>query len=220
MSEKKFNFIYKTTCLITSKYYIGMHSTNNLNDGYLGSGKILLNSIKFYGKENHKIEILEYFDSRLELKSREKEIVNESLLNDILSMNLVLGGEGGYISEIGTKNGRSKCDEILKGKYGDNFKSVIVKNYHNSLNPEQKENHINKIKESHIGLNKKNFLGKKHKQETKDKISKLNSISQKGNKNSQYGTCWATKDGLNKKIKLDEIVEFEKDGWKRGRVIN
>jgi hypothetical protein len=209
MGEKKFNFIYMTTCLITSKYYIGMHSTNNLNDGYFGSGK-----------ENHKIEILEHFDNRLELKNREKEIVNESLLNDVLCMNLVLGGEGGFIREEGAKKGRGKCDEILKVKYGENFKSIISKNYHNNLNPEQKEIHINKIKVSHIGLDKKNFLGKKHNQETKDKISKSNSINQQGNKNSQYGTCWITKDGLNKKIKIDEIVEFEKEGWRKGRVLD
>jgi hypothetical protein len=33
--EKKYNYIYKTTNILTNEYYIGMHSTNNLNDGYL-----------------------------------------------------------------------------------------------------------------------------------------------------------------------------------------
>jgi hypothetical protein len=62
--ENRFNFIYKTTNLITDKFYIGMHSTNNLNDGYLGSGKILRYSVKKYGAENHKIERLEFFENR------------------------------------------------------------------------------------------------------------------------------------------------------------
>lgn len=219
VSEKKFNFIYKTTCLVTSKYYIGMHSTNNLDDGYLGSGKILLYSIKLYGKENHKIEILENVNSRYELKNREIEIVNDGLLSDSLCMNLALGGGGGFISLEGAKKGRNKCDEVLKEKYGENFRSILAKNYHSNLSPEEKEIHITKIKNSHIGLDKRNFLGKTHKKETKDKISKSNSIKQKGVKNSQYGTCWITKEGINKKIKLDEIIEFEKDGWKRGRVL-
>ena len=32
----KFYFLYKTTCIPSNRYYIGMHCTNNLNDGYLG----------------------------------------------------------------------------------------------------------------------------------------------------------------------------------------
>lgn len=41
---KKYHYIYKTTFVVTDKYYIGMHSLAELNDGYLGSGKILKRS--------------------------------------------------------------------------------------------------------------------------------------------------------------------------------
>ena len=44
-----YNFIYKTTH-INGKYYIGRHSTDDINDGYLGKNKmndmILLNKKK------------------------------------------------------------------------------------------------------------------------------------------------------------------------------
>ena len=55
MARKKphIHYIYKTTCNVTKRYYIGMHSTTNLEDGYLGSGKRLRYSIRKYGKENH-----------------------------------------------------------------------------------------------------------------------------------------------------------------------
>jgi hypothetical protein len=41
---------------------------------------------------------------------------------------------------------------------------------------------------------------------------------QQGEKNSQYGTCWITKDGENKKIKKCELDFFENKGWKKGRI--
>jgi hypothetical protein len=38
-----------------------------------------------------------------------------------------------------------------------------------------------------------------------------------GIKNSQYGTCWITKNNENKKIKKTEINPYLNDGWVRGR---
>jgi hypothetical protein len=81
--DKRYHYIYKTTCKITGKFYIGMHSTDKLNDGYLGSGKILWYSRKKYGDENHPIEILEFCSTRAELKIREKQIVNEDLDDEL-----------------------------------------------------------------------------------------------------------------------------------------
>lgn len=61
-----------------------MHSTHNLNDDYIGSGKKLWYSINKYGRNNHVFEILEYLPDRNSLKNREKEIVNYDLLKDIV----------------------------------------------------------------------------------------------------------------------------------------
>ena len=49
--NKNYHFIYKTTNKINNHFYIGMHSTNNIDDGYLGSGKRLYKEIKKHGKE-------------------------------------------------------------------------------------------------------------------------------------------------------------------------
>ena len=54
--SKKFNFVYKTTDLSNGKEYIGSHSTNNINDHYLGSGRFLLKMIKKHGKEKFQRE--------------------------------------------------------------------------------------------------------------------------------------------------------------------
>jgi hypothetical protein len=67
--------IYKTFTL-SGKYYIGRHSTNNLNDGYVGSGK-WVRSIK--DKSSLTREILAVAESESELKVLEEQFINESI---------------------------------------------------------------------------------------------------------------------------------------------
>ena len=52
------SIIYKTTCLVNYKIYIGQSIRNK--NYYLGSGKLLLKAIKKYGKNNFTKEILIY----------------------------------------------------------------------------------------------------------------------------------------------------------------
>ena len=94
--RRKHHIIYKTTCLVTGRYYIGMHSTDDLADGYIGSGKRLWQSIRKHGAAQHHCEVLEQLPSREALALREAELVNEQLLEDKLCMNLTLGGHGSW----------------------------------------------------------------------------------------------------------------------------
>lgn len=72
--------------------YIGRHSTDNLNDGYLGSGTILKRAIKKYGKHNFEIIILDYYDSFEELVKEEEYIVTLEYCNNDDNYNIVPGG--------------------------------------------------------------------------------------------------------------------------------
>lgn len=74
---KKYNFVYITTNLINGKQYIGEHSTDNINDNYLGSGNILKSSIKKYGKTNFNRQILEYFDNKDDAFNLQEKYINE-----------------------------------------------------------------------------------------------------------------------------------------------
>lgn len=136
-SRRKYHYIYKTTCLVNGKYYIGMHSTENLDDGYLGSGTLLQRSIRKYGIQNFKLEILEHYFTRQDLAAREKELVNEECLKDEMCMNLAIGGDGSFHhlnsnSEIQRKkNAKAQITlaKLYKDKNSDwskNRKSKIV----------------------------------------------------------------------------------------------
>lgn len=208
-----YNFIYKTTNLKNDKFYIGMHSTSNLGDGYIGSGKELRNSVRYWGKENHSFVILEYFPNRKSLINREKEIVDEALLENPKCMNIALGGEGGsgFINEDHMKKccnaGNEKFKELLK-------------------DPEYKKEFSKKTKGSETWkrLHKEGrvkydtFTNKKHSEESKKKIGETNSFLQSGEKNSQYGKVWIFNydKKISRSINKEELDKYIGEGWRLG----
>jgi len=111
---KTFYILYKTTNLLNNKTYIGIHRTDNLKDGYLGSGLALKNAIKKYGKENFKREILEFLDSYEELLERESILVNNDWIIDDNNYNLKTGGQSAGIL---SKESKEKISQTLKNKY-------------------------------------------------------------------------------------------------------
>ena len=96
--------MYKITNTINSRYYIGIHSTNNMNDGYFGSGKLLNRAIKKYGKQNFLKEILCFVDNKNELRELEELIVTTDWIveNRNVVYNVQKGGLGG--AAVGNKN--------------------------------------------------------------------------------------------------------------------
>ena len=207
--ENRYHFIYKTTNVLTNRYYYGMHSTNNINDDYLGSGRRLKYSINKYGKENHQREIIEYCPDRSSLKQREIEIVNINEIAKHECMNLIEGGTGGFTVEQQKKNAR-KSNKIQH------------KLHKNKDWVEKKGNRISiKLKKAYVeGRREKKFHydwnGRKHREESKEKIGKANSVNHLGEQNSQFGTCWITNGMENKKIKKNDLIP---DDWRLGRIM-
>lgn len=220
-SRRKYHYIYKTTCLITNKYYIGMHSTDNLDDGYVGSGKHLWYSINKHGLENHQTEILEFLPTRKKLKQREAELINEELLNDSMCMNLALGGQGGNGSKFLTKEqlsrGGKRAMETIKRlrqtdpEYATKNSKAIREAYYKAIKEGRR-----------IPKQWGNWNGKSHSEETKRKIGEASSKHQSGSNNSQFGTCWIFNDETKQsiKIKKDELQSYLDQGWSKGRKMN
>jgi dissimilatory sulfite reductase (desulfoviridin) alpha/beta subunit len=86
--------VYQTTNQINDKIYIGVHKTENPNDSYLGSNRILKDAIKKYGKENFTKEVLFVFDNEESMWAKEKELVNEDFVSRKDTYNIGQGGEG------------------------------------------------------------------------------------------------------------------------------
>lgn len=92
-----FYFIYETINKINGTKYIGKHATDNLDDGYLGSGLILLKAIKKYGRENFERNILLMCEDNQSLSEAEKEFITQDVINSKEYYNIALGGYGGKI---------------------------------------------------------------------------------------------------------------------------
>lgn len=86
------HILYKTTNLVNNKIYIGIHSTNNLDDGYFGSGKLIIRAINKYGKENFIREILQEFDTREAALAEEAKIVDGEFIRRHDNYNCNTGG--------------------------------------------------------------------------------------------------------------------------------
>lgn len=224
--QKKYHYIYKTTCQVTGKFYVGMHSTDNLEDGYIGSGKILCYSISKHGKENHVKEILEFCSSRDELKQREKEIVNEELLQNPLNINLKYGGEGGWDHIKNSSSYKAQQEKAgLNGGFKNRYKwseeteirvrSIISKSSKitmNRLHAERGQEMANYLASARlIACSKASIEKRKNTFKARDHM--------KGEKNSQFGTCWIN-DGIKAiKIKKELLDEYLIKGYFKGRKI-
>lgn len=91
-----FYILYQVTNTVNGKIYVGVHKTKKLDDGYMGSGKVIQRAIAKYGIENFTRIILEQFENSTAMFAREKEVVTEEFLAREDTYNLRRGGFGGW----------------------------------------------------------------------------------------------------------------------------
>lgn len=128
----KYYTIYKTTNLINNKIYIGLHATDDINDGYLGSGVFLKKAIKKYGYQNFKKEILYVFDNKKDMVTKEKEIVNEEFILRKDTYNMSKGGYG--LSTLSSEKRKIAIEKMKITKQSQDLKLIADKRLKTMLN--------------------------------------------------------------------------------------
>jgi hypothetical protein len=111
-------YLYKITNILDRKIYIGVHKTKDLNDNYMGSGKLIKRAIKKHGIENFSKEIIEYFNDEESMLFKEQQIVNGTFVSSDETYNIVEGGHGSfsYINSLpnqGHKPGQQKAASVI-----------------------------------------------------------------------------------------------------------
>lgn len=220
--------IYKTTNKINGKYYIGMHKTKDLDDGYLGSGTYFSRALKKYGIENFEREILEFCNSEEEMHKAEARYITEDVVNDKNSYNIKLGGKGGwdYVNKILTESERKRISKIASDAFKEKFKDPEwCERYHQIrvkvCASENVRNKISKANKDYYKIHPGTFTGRHHTESSKKKIGEVTSKAQRGAGNSQYGTCWISNKLIKKCIKINKefLFDYILEGWIKKRIM-
>ena len=129
--------VYKTTCLVNGKIYVGVHQTENPDvfDGYIGDGIATYftyyvrhpkwafhYAVAKYGIENFTRETLFIFDTEKEAYKKEEEIVDLEFINREDTYNIALGGE--YIKKISAPIYQFDLDGNFIAKFDDAYKAA------------------------------------------------------------------------------------------------
>jgi len=157
---KEIHYTYAIVNKLNGKTYIGVHSTKDIDDGYLGSGTNIRRAIKKYGKKNFSKMVINYYITREAALKEEKYIVDEEFLRFDWSYNITTGGFGFPSGEAHPYFGGGKMTEEHKRKIGLGAKGRIY-------TKEQREqcSKLNSGEEN-------GFYNKSHSEESKNKISK------------------------------------------------
>ena len=196
-----FHIIYKTTNLLDGKFYIGAHSTHDINDGYMGSGKYLKRAIVKYGLENFSREVLFQFNSKSEMFDKERELVTEEFITTNNTYNLKVGGSGGNPGIVGAFKGMVHTDET---KQKIRLARSLQKPFSDETRKKISENNGMKREEVRLKL-AASIRGKKCTHTHREKVAEAN----RGRILVNDGTKAI-------RIKLEDLRIYVDLGWKRG----
>jgi group I intron endonuclease len=152
---------YLTINKINGLKYVGMHSTKNVNDRYLGSGLYISRAIKKYGKQNFICKILCFCETIEEAHINESVFIkkyNTEFPNGYnLSPTGGIGVPGCHAKQTIQKMSLSKIGERNPSKRGE------VQQKQRAFQKDRKYSEETKLKMS------RSHLGEKHSEERKQK---------------------------------------------------
>jgi hypothetical protein len=217
---KVYYLVYKLTNLVNGKIYIGCHMTKDVNDDYMGSGRRIGYAIKKYGVENFKKEILSTHDTPEQMLTEEARLVNEEFLGRKDVYNLALGGKGGWFY---VNQDPIICEKLrqIRSTFKHDKRFSEWGKIGGTLTGAENRAKVNKNKES---IQRKVATRLKNSNNDYGKCRrglKLAVDCHRGEKNSQFDTCWIFNIDLKRsiKIKITLLSSYIENGWIKGRRI-
>tara|TARA_R110000787_G_scaffold228917_1_gene336521 strand:+ start:2589 stop:3335 length:747 start_codon:yes stop_codon:yes gene_type:complete len=194
-----YNYVYKITNLVNGRIYIGVHRTDDMFDGYMGSGTNMKRAINKHGVENFKKEIIQQYDVYKDALNHEADIVTEDFINRKDTYNIKIGGYGPCIFSEEHKQNISKSRRY-KFKNDLEFADKMLKA---AQCPERREKLGSSISKW-IKDNPEKHMDRMMKINTNPEKIKKTADWHRGAKRSKKG-CNNIKEGINAALKDPEV---------------
>lgn len=107
--DGRFHFCYRTTNTMNGRVYIGKRTTDKIDDGYLGSGVLIGQAIRKYGRENFTREIIEFYDSSDDAFLAEVKHISDSRERGENLYNIATGGTG---TKLGPNKAKARTGNL------------------------------------------------------------------------------------------------------------
>lgn len=220
-------YTYKITCLkgrLKDHYYYGQHHTDDLDDGYCGSGSIIR---KYYKKHKaiegvtYTKEILGFYSNATELNEAEKVLIGDNYKNDPMCLNITHGSYKEWTEEA--RKNASESAKLRTDRKAWNKDKHMPEGFGEKISNYFKEH-------GHP------FKGKHHTEETKQ-LQREKAIGRPSAWKGQHHTeearniqrekalkrpkrCWVYKDGVEYLINKSELNDYISNGYIKGRLLN
>jgi hypothetical protein len=172
---RKYHYVYITTNKINGKQYVGEHSTRNIDDRYIGSGDMLRDAIKKYGKFNFERRILERFMLKVDAYNAQSKYIlqyntfspngynisptgglrvsgcfseDSKALMSIKAIERFKNPEERRKTSEGTKRGMANMDKDKKDQMVENIRQVQLIKW----TPEKKERHREVCRQAKLSM--------------------------------------------------------------------
>lgn len=212
----KHYLIYQIQNKLNGMIYIGQHQTENVDDGYMGSGLRIRRAIEKYGRENFDKTILFECKSEEEMNAKEAEIVNEDFIARDDVYNIELGGIGGW-THLSFKSKSQASKTRWQNMSEEQRQHATIKWKQSTKGRQHTQEEKQKMSESLKKLYASNssrsgMYGKHHSIQSKQKMSK----SHIGVSNGQFGKMWICNE-ITHESKTILKTETIPEGWRKGR---
>jgi group I intron endonuclease len=210
---------------VNGKVYVGQtkdfanRKAGHLYEARNGNDRPLYRSIRKHGKENFSFEILEECEDSV-INERERHwVAHYDSFNSDKGYNLTAGGDwtSGEISGMMKKCWQNPIYRSIKSRQSSEW---LNQRWRDPDYRKRRSEQMSKLSRQWHREGKINntFAGKTHTNEAKLAIGRANSVKQRGERNSQFGTAWIHDGkGTSRKIKKEELQAWLDRGWTRGR---